>query len=87
MSKQTMTKYDKPGFAGAKILVHGTVYTQVQDPYPDTVMSGYTMIDGFIAHAMSDDGDHIMFFWKVTNPEAEDQSDACNWSNYTISQE
>jgi len=38
------------------------------------------------AHAIDDDGNSYMIFWDIINEDTEDESEACDWEDYTVQQ-
>ena len=40
--------------------------------------------DVYRAHAVDSDGADYMVTWEITNPDADDDSDACNWDMYGV---
>lgn len=50
-----------------------------QEAYPATDGS-----NTYWAHATDDAGNDYRVIWDVINPDADDGSDACDWSNYRV---
>ena len=55
----------------------GKTLTLMQDAYLDT--------DNFYtAHAIDDDDNDYQIFWEIITHDCDDQSDACNWNDYSV---
>jgi hypothetical protein len=69
---------------------HGTVQykgltlTITQVAYIDREFATGIERDVYRAHAVDADGADYKVTWEITNPDADDTSDACDWTVYTV---
>ena len=67
----------------------GVDYTITQNPYVDHVAGSTTpyVVSGenyYFAHGFDRQGNPVRLIWEIVNPEAEDESDACDWEDFTV---
>jgi hypothetical protein len=60
---------------------YGTVMTQ--DCYRDKKIYRGRTLDGYFA-AATDDQDDYLIYWPIVDIDAQDESDACDWTNYRV---
>ena len=68
---------------------NGLSYCIEQSPYLSYVAgstNGYVIQGETYYRAFGYDsiGNGYYFWWEIINPEAEDESDACDWNNFTL---
>lgn len=64
----------RPGFG--EVQHEGKTITLTQQPYLHA--------DTYRASGVDAAGDLYQVDWAITNPDAEDESDACDWNDYTV---
>lgn len=66
---------------------YDTLYL-TQDPYIDSreivSFSGTYTKNIYTAHAIDHQGEDYKIIWEIIDENAEDESDACGWDEYTI---
>jgi hypothetical protein len=69
---------------------HGTVRHNdqtldlLQDPYRDHRFYNDCDLDGYFASAVDDQDNEYLVFWEIANDQAEDESEACDWTDYVV---
>jgi hypothetical protein len=67
----------------------GVDYAITQNPYI-SYCAGYStpyMVNGetyYVAHGYDRDGNDVRLIWEITNPNTEDESDACDWDEFVV---
>lgn len=67
----------------------GMDYAITQNPYVDNVAGSSTayIVNGenyFFAHGFDRQGNAVRLIWEITSPEAEEESEACDWDDFTV---
>ena len=76
----TKDKYEQ-GVDKGFIVYKGLVLELTQEGYMD-----YRCEKGdyYVALAIDKDGNDYEIIWQITNPDAENEEDACDWNIYTV---
>ncbi len=67
----------------------GEDYVLTQNPFIDYVAghsNGYVVQgnDYYFAHGYDREGNAVRLIWDITNPETEDESEACDWDEFEV---
>ena len=67
----------------------GASYVITQNPYVDYVAGSSTayVVNGetyYFASGFDREGNAVRLIWEITNQETEDESDACDWDDFTV---
>lgn len=67
----------------------GVDYAITQNPYQSYCAGSSTayMVAGenyYVASGYDRAGNGVRLIWEITNPETEDESDACDWEDFTV---
>lgn len=67
----------------------GVDYAITQNPYPDYVAGSSTayVVNGetyYFAQGYDREGNQVRLIWEITNTETEDESEACDWDEFTV---
>jgi hypothetical protein len=67
----------------------GIDYAITQNPYLDYVAGSSTayVVNGetyYFAQGYDREGNHVRLIWEITNTETEDESEACDWDEFTV---
>jgi hypothetical protein len=71
-----MSDYGEVNYQGKQLKI-------TQQPYPD----GTSDAPVYRASAEDSDGSTYRVMWPMTDPDADDGADACDWDDYTVEAE
>ena len=66
-------------------LKHGIMYQQTQNAYLD--YNSKLNRDVYTSKAIDEDGNNYSLIWEITDKESEDESNACDWSEFEVIEE
>lgn len=63
------------------LMFNGIEITLKQEPYADTIFTGYDKFEAYVAYAEDSSGNEYKITWPIINEETEDESECCDWEN------